>query len=90
MFGTVGFQTSMGQVETRLAVVACPECTFLSEGNCVVCQDPEDHPSCDGCRDGQVIWYRRPLVLSVATAVVVSLLAGVIVTQVKKRTKWFD
>jgi hypothetical protein len=89
MYGYVGFQRATGQVDTRMAVVTCPECTYLKDGNCVVCSGPDDHPSCDGCRDGRVVWYRRPLFVSVTTAVVVSLAAGVVVSQIKKRTKLF-
>jgi hypothetical protein len=84
MLGYVGYPTAFGQLETRQAVVSCPECTYLQGGDCVVCVDPEDHPACDGCRDGRVVWYRRPLFLSVATAVTVSLIAGVIVAQIRK------
>jgi hypothetical protein len=89
MIGYVGYPTATGQVETRQAIVSCPECTYLQDGNCVVCAGPDDHPACDGCRDGRVVWYRRPLFVSVVTAVAVSLAAGVIVKQVKKRTKLF-
>jgi hypothetical protein len=90
MLGYVGYQTATGQVETRMATVACPECTYLQDGDCVVCVGPEDHPACDGCRDGRVVWYRRPLFVSVAMAVTVSLLAGVVVSQIKKRTDLFE
>lgn len=90
MYGLVGYQTATGQVETRMAIVTCPECTYLRDGNCVVCQSPDDHPSCDGCRNGAVVWYRRPLFVSVVTAVSVSLLAGVIVNRVRKHTRLFD
>jgi len=89
MIGYVGYITPTGQVETRQAIVSCPECTYLSGGDCVVCAGPDDHPSCDGCRDGKVVWYRRPLFVSVATAVVVSLAAGVIVKKIQKHTKFF-
>jgi hypothetical protein len=84
MLGYVGYPTAFGQLETRQAVVMCPECTYLKDGNCVVCVGPEDHPACEGCRDGRIVWYRRPLFISVATAVTVSLIAGVIVAHVKK------
>jgi hypothetical protein len=89
MYGYVGYQTATGQVETRMAVVTCPECTYLQDGNCVVCQTADDHPSCDGCKNGVVVWYRRPLFVSVATAVTVSLIAGVIVKKIQKHTKLF-
>jgi len=89
MFGLVGYPTSIGQVETRVAIVSCPDCTYLQDGSCVVCQDPDAHPSCDGCRDGKVVWYRRPLVLSIGTAVVVSVLAGIVVKQIQKKTQLF-
>jgi hypothetical protein len=77
---------STGQVESRVAVVTCPECSFLKNGDCVVCVSGEDHPACDGCSDGRVVWYRRPLFVSVATAVVVSIIAGVAVHQIEKRS----
>ena len=89
MIGYVGYPQATGQVETRMAVVTCPSCTYLQDGNCVVCQNGEDHPSCDGCRDGEVIWYRRPLFVSVVTAVVVSLAAGVIVKKIKTHSRFF-
>jgi hypothetical protein len=86
MLGYVGYPTAFGQAETRQAIISCPECTYLSGGDCVVCAGPDDHPACDGCRDGRVVWYRRPMVVSVVLAVTVSLIAGVIVTQVKKHS----
>jgi hypothetical protein len=89
MYGYVGFQRATGQVDTRMAVVTCPECTYLKDGDCVVCAGPDDHPSCDGCRDGRVVWYRRPLFISVTTAVAVSLIAGVVVRKIQKHTKLF-
>jgi hypothetical protein len=89
MYGYVGYQTATGQVETRMALVTCPECTYLRDGDCVVCSGPDDHPSCDGCRNGRVVWYRRPLFVSVTTAVAVSLVAGVIVSKIKKHTRLF-
>ena len=89
MHALVGYTTGTGQVETRVATVSCPDCTYLRDGSCVVCQDPEEHPSCDGCRNGQVVWYRRPLVISVATAVVVSIVAGIVVKKIQHQTKWF-
>ncbi len=69
-----------------MAIVTCPECSFLKNGDCVVCIDGGDHPACSGCSDGQVIWYRRPMFVSIATAVVVSILAGIVVHQVEKRS----
>jgi hypothetical protein len=85
-FGYVSYPTSTGQVESRVAVVTCPECSFLKNGDCVVCVDGEDHPACKGCSDGQVVWYRRPLFVSVATAVVVSIIAGITVHQIEKHS----
>ena len=85
MYGYVSYPTATGAVESRVAIVTCPECSYLKNGDCVVCVSGEDHPACDGCSDGRVVWYRRPLFVSVATAVVVSLVAGVVVHQVEKR-----
>jgi hypothetical protein len=90
MLGYVGYLRATGAVETRQAVVSCPTCTYLEDGTCVVCVSPDDHPACDGCRNGQVIWYRRPLFVSVVMAVTVSLIAGLAVSQIKKRTDFFD
>lgn len=84
MYGYVGYRNATGQVETRMAIVTCPTCTYLKDGDCVVCQEPDEHPSCHGCDNGEVVWYRRPLFVSVITAVFVSLAAGAIVAQVKK------
>ena len=90
MLGVVGYHMGTGDVQTAAAIVTCPACSFLSNGSCVVCQTSDEHPGCDGCRDGVVIWYRRPLFVSVVTAVSVSLLVGVIVKQVKTHTKLFS
>ena len=85
MFGTVTYPTATGEV-ARMAVVTCPECSFLKDGDCVVCLNGDDHPACTGCSDGQVIWYRRPLFVSVVTAIVVSIVAGVAVHQIEKHS----
>jgi len=90
MHGYVAYPLGTGAVESRLAIVTCPECTYLKGGDCIVCVTGEDHPACGGCSDGQVVWYRRPLFVSVATAVVVSLVAGVVVHQVEKHSSFFQ
>ena len=90
MYGYVSYPTATGAVESRVAVVTCPECSYLKNGDCVVCVSGEDHPACDGCSDGRVVWYRRPLFVSVATAVVVSLVAGVVVHQFEKHSTFLQ
>jgi len=90
MSGYVGYLRATGEVETRPAVVTCPTCTYLRDGSCVVCATSYDHPSCSGCRDGEVVWYRRPFFVSVASAVVISLIAGVAVSHIRKHVRLFD
>ena len=89
MVGYVAYPTATGLVESRMAIVTCPECSYLKGGDCVVCIDGEEHPACEGCSDGRTVWYRRPLFVSVVTAVVVSLIAGVAVHQIEKRSTFF-
>jgi hypothetical protein len=86
MVGYVAYPTATGAVESRMAIVTCPECSYLKNGDCVVCIDGEEHPACGGCSDGKIVWYRRPLFVSVVTAVTVSLIAGIVVHQVEKRS----
>lgn len=88
MFGYAAYPLATGDIASRVAVITCPECSFLKNGDCVVCVTGDDHPACSGCSDGKVVWYRRPLVVSIATAVVVSVVAGVVVQQVTKRSKF--
>lgn len=90
MNGYVGYPTATGAVETRAAIVSCPTCTYLTGGDCVVCEAPSDHPACDGCRDGAVVWYRKPVVVNIAAAVVVSIIAGVVVARMKRHVDWFN
>jgi hypothetical protein len=89
VYGYVSYPTATGQVESRVAIVTCPECSFLKSGDCVVCVDGDEHPACEGCSDGRTVWYRRPLFVSVATAVVVSLVAGITVHQIEKHSTFF-
>lgn len=92
MYGYVSYPMATGATESRVALVTCPQCSYLKNGDCVVCVTGEDHPGCSGCSDGEIVWYRRPLFVSVATAIVVSLVAGVVVHQVEKHSalikKW--
>lgn len=77
---------SMGEVmEAKLAIVSCPECSYLRDGECVVCVDGEAHPACDGCHSGELVWYRRPIFVSVVTSVAVSLIATLIATKIARR-----
>ncbi len=87
MYGYVSLRGGpLGEVtEAKLAIVSCPPCSYLRDGECVVCMDGEPHPACNGCEDGDLVWYRRPLVASIATAVVVSLIATIIVSKVTRR-----
>jgi len=83
----VAYPRSTGEVSSRVAIVTCPECSFLQDGDCVVCVSGEDHPACSGCSDGKIIWYRRPMFVSIMTAIVVSAVAGVAVHQLEKHSK---
>lgn len=86
-YGYVAYPTAAGQLDSKVAVVTCPECSFLKSGDCVVCVTGDDHPACAGCSDGQIVWYRRPLFVSVATAVVVSVIASITASQIMKRSR---
>ncbi len=90
MSGYVGYLRATGDVDTRAAIVTCPTCTYLKDGSCVVCQTSYDHPSCSGCENGEVVWYRKPFFVSVASAVVISLVAGVAVAHIRKHVRFFD
>jgi hypothetical protein len=90
VYGYVTYPTATGQLESKVAIVTCPECSFLKNGDCVVCVSGDQHPACDGCSDGRIVWYRRPLFVSVATAVVVSLVAGIAVHQIEKHSRFFQ
>jgi len=90
VFAHVAYPLATGQVESRVAVVTCPECSYLKSGDCVVCEGDENHPACDGCANGRIVWYRRPLFVSVATAVVVSIVAGIAVHQIEKRSRFLQ
>lgn len=85
----VAYRSALGQ-PTRTAVLSCPHCSYLVEGECVICEDDDPHPACQGCVGGRLPplpWYKTDLFVSIMTATVVSIASAIIVAQVKKRTK---
>lgn len=88
-FVHVAVQRPMGELsEPRMAIVACPHCSYFRDGSCIPCEDGEAHPACEGCVGARPVWYRRPIVQSLATAVAVSIVTTVILNRAAK-TDWF-
>ena len=76
--------------QTRVAVLTCPHCSYLSGGECLICANDDPHPACEGCVDGRLPkrkWYQGDLAIAIFTATIVSVSTGIIVRQLTKRTK---
>lgn len=87
MFAHVSVQGENGELtEPRMAVVSCPACSYFRDGSCVVCEDDSEHPACDGCAGGTLVWYRSPVIAAVGSAVVVSIITTMILSRLS-RTK---
>jgi hypothetical protein len=89
MFGYISIPRQVGQTEAKLAIVTCPPCSYLRDGECVVCMDGEPHPGCSGCVGGTVPWYRSPFAVSLMTSLVVSSIATVVIYKLERRLKNF-
>lgn len=72
---------------TLPAQATCPQCSYLWEGSCKVCEEGDQHPGCQGCIDGKpepYPWYKSELVIAITTAVIVSLAVALIVPRVER------
>jgi hypothetical protein len=85
VYGYLSVPTQVGQSDTKLAIVSCPPCSYMRDGECVVCMDGEPHPACNGCSGGAVVWYRTPFFVSLVTSLVASGIVMAIVYGANKR-----
>jgi len=76
-------------VETAPPVItACPQCSRLEAGSCVVCKPGEQHPSCQGCNGGvpeKTPWYQTQFAATVGAMVVASVLTAIIVERITRK-----
>lgn len=66
----------------RATVTICPPCSYLWDGSCVICDDDDPHPGCEGCMNGRpepVPWYKSDFFVAVAAATAVSIVSSLVV-----------
>jgi hypothetical protein len=66
----------------------CPRCSYLWEGKCIVCEDDDPHPGCEGCVGGRLPkppWYKSDLFVGVSVAVVISVVSSLIVSRIERK-----
>lgn len=76
--------------ETQPVVMTCPHCSYLWDGRCVICADGDPHPGCEDCVGGKLPrapWYYNDLLLSIGTAVVVTVAVSLLVPRVERWLK---
>ena len=82
---SLGAEPPAEKEETVPAISTCPVCSYFQAGDCLVCEDGDTHPGCDGCKGGRLRWYRSPLVVAVVTGVAVSIVAAFTLTKLRER-----
>jgi hypothetical protein len=71
----------------------CPHCSILRNGSCFICTPgDENHPSCQDCEGGwhnppRTPWYQSDLTLTLFTAVTVSVISAVIISQIQRHMR---
>jgi len=68
----------------------CPHCSILVNGTCIVCGSKDKHPSCLNCVNGKYYpppkqWYEHKIVIAVGTAVVISVISGLLIEYIKQK-----
>lgn len=74
--------------QTRAVITTCPHCSYLVGGTCVICEDGDPHPGCEGCVNGRLRpppWWENELFVAISTAVVVSVATAIIVPRLEKQ-----
>jgi hypothetical protein len=78
----------MGIGQTQPVITACPHCSYLWEGKCIVCAEGDPHPACKGCVDGQLAktpWYKSDMFVAIVAGVAISVVSTIIVTRIERR-----
>jgi len=73
-----------GQTSARPVVQTCPHCSYLWDSKCVICEDGDPHPGCEGCVDGlpePVPWYKSDFFASIVAATVVAVVSSIVVVK---------
>lgn len=68
------------------AQATCPQCSYLWEGSCRICENGDKHPGCAGCTDGaprRAPWYKSEFAVSVASATLVALAVAMLVPRIE-------
>lgn len=77
------------QVAGPTPITTCPHCSILVNGSCMLCADGDSHPSCIDCVNGRhkPPWHRSSLTLAITTAVVVSVISGLLVARINRKIR---
>lgn len=73
---------------TQPVITACPHCSYLWEGKCVVCVDGDEHPACTNCAGGlpaKPPWYKSDFFVSVMAGVAITVVSTIIVTRIERK-----
>jgi hypothetical protein len=65
----------------------CPQCSYLRDGSCVVCEPGNPHPGCSRCEGGKPKadpWYRHPLFIGIVTATAVGVISSIVARRVER------
>jgi hypothetical protein len=71
----------------------CPQCSYLKNGSCILCEPGSKHPSCTDCVDGkppgEPWWKRSEIIVPIAVAAISSataaLLTAIVLARYKKK-----
>lgn len=70
-------------------ITTCPHCSKLINGSCVICAPEDPHPSCTHCEGGKFVvpWHRNEIVVAIVTTVVVSVASAIILSRIQGAMK---